>query len=79
MLQGEQVLNKFIQEGIVYTCMQCRWKSRANFAEQLIDLMINEDKREDFLKPFWHSMPNYLSIVKNPICFSMIKNELIEY
>lgn len=60
MLQGENCLKRFYSDGIVYTCMLCRWKSRANFTEQLVDLMINEDKREDFLKPFWHSMPSYL-------------------
>lgn len=43
--------------------------------------MINEDKRQEFFYPFWESANNseYLKIIKNPVCFQIIKNELQAY
>lgn len=71
MLQA--TLHKFTesQGNLVYECVPCRWKARANFIEQLLDFMINEDKRKEFFYPFWEAPNNqaYLTIIKNPICF----------
>jgi hypothetical protein len=40
--------------------------------------MINEDKRKDFIEPFWEKIQNseYLNIIKKPICFATIKQDI---
>ena len=39
--------------------------------------MIVEDKQKHFLTPFWEAMGGaYLEIIKKPICFSMIRQEI---
>jgi hypothetical protein len=56
MLEDNQILQKFLnneQTTILYACVNCRQKSRANFIEQIVDLMISEDKKNEFLYPFW--------------------------
>jgi hypothetical protein len=40
--------------------------------------MISEDKKNEFLYPFWVNPPNqaYLQMIKDPICFQTIKDQL---
>lgn len=40
--------------------------------------MMSEDKREEFRYPFWQqpNNQNYLNIVKSPLCFNMIIEEI---
>lgn len=60
---------------LIYSCPSCRKIARCNFMDQVLSIMINEDKRKDFIEPFWEKMANteYLNIIKRPICFSTIK------
>jgi hypothetical protein len=43
--------------------------------------MISEDKREEFRFPFWQQPNNssYLTIIKTPLCFNMIKQEIDDF
>lgn len=43
--------------------------------------MISEDKREEFRYPFWQQPNNasYLTVIKTPLCFNMIKQEIDEF
>ena len=63
---------------LVYSCPNCRKIGRCNFLEQVLSIMINEDKRKDFVDPFWEKMANteYLNIIKRPICFDMIRHDI---
>jgi hypothetical protein len=77
MLEDPAVLSKF-DAGILYACVACRQKSRADFINQIVDYMISEDKKNEFLAPFWLQPNNaqYLTIIKDPICFQNVKDEL---
>ena len=37
----------------LYACYCCRQKARADFIGQIVDLMMSEDKREEFRDEFW--------------------------
>ena len=43
--------------------------------------MMSEDKREEFKDRFWLQANNqiYLSIIKNPLCFNMIKQDIDDF
>jgi len=77
MLEEPAVLARF-NETILYACVSCRQKSRADFIDQIVDFMILEDKKNEFLHPFWQHPPNqvYLQMIKEPICFQFIKDQI---
>jgi hypothetical protein len=41
---------------LLYNCPNCRKIARSNFLEQIICIMMNEDKRKDFIEPFWEKI-----------------------
>jgi hypothetical protein len=76
--QSRAILNAARHSTLVYSCPNCRKIGRCNFLEQVLSIMINEDKRKDFVDPFWEKMANteYLNIIKRPICFDMIRHDI---
>ena len=87
MFEDQSVLKKLLSRDdddkpqILFACVECRQKARADFISQLVDFMIAEDKRKEFFDPFWELPTNagYLYIIKDPLCFKMIKDEIEEY
>lgn len=73
--QSKSILRAIKHSTLLYACPNCRKIARCNFLEQIISIMMNEDKRKDFIEPFWEKMQHtdYLNIIKRPICFSIIK------
>lgn len=76
--QSKALLNASRLSTLVYSCPHCRKIARCNFLEQVLTIMINEDKRKEFIDPFWEKIQNteYLNIIKRPICFSIIKQDI---
>ena len=65
------------KEATGYRCPTCRRQARSKLLEQIVDILIAEDKAKYFLTPFWETMPGaYLDIIKKPICFNMIKSDI---
>ena len=50
------LLNAAKHSTLLYNCPNCRKIARSNFLEQIICIMMNEDKRKDFIEPFWEKM-----------------------
>ena len=44
----------------------------------MVDILIAEDKQKYFISSFWETMPGvaYLDIIKRPICFNMIRQNI---
>ena len=63
-------------EKLEYRCPSCRMTARRVLLQQVVDILIAEDRQKHFLTPFWEQMPQYLEIIKKPICFSMVRSEI---
>ena len=59
-----------------YLCPFCRINKKINFINNLIKDLKNLDQNEYFIKPVnLNEFPNYLKVIKNPICFEDIENK----
>lgn len=76
--QSKAIFASLKHSTLIYSCPGCRKIGRCNFLDQVLGIMINEDKRKDFVEPFWEKIHNseYLNIIKRPICFNTIKQDI---
>ena len=81
MLEDPQIEQRFEDGNFIYCCMECRHWSRSNFVDQIIEILIHEDKKQEFLRPFWLTAgnANYLNVISQPICFQDIKETISSF
>ena len=59
-----------------YLCPLCRTNKKLNCINNLIKELKNLDQNEYFIRPVnLNDFPNYLKVIKNPICFEDIENK----
>ena len=59
-----------------YICPFCRISKKINCINNLIKELKNLDQNEYFIRPVnLNDFPNYLKVIKNPICFEDIENK----
>ena len=69
------VINNLIKKN-KYLCPFCRINKKLNCINNLIKELKNLDQNEYFIKPVnLNDFPNYLKVIKNPICFEDIENK----
>ena len=62
-----------------YICPLCRINKKINCINNLIKDLRNLDQNEYFVRPVnLNDFPNYLKVIKNPICFEDIENKNIK-
>lgn len=54
MLEDSSISQRFDNGELIYCCTGCRQRSRADFLDQILEILIREDKKEEFLRPFWN-------------------------
>ena len=69
-------INNILFKKNKYLCPFCRINKKINCINNLIKELKNLDQNEYFIRPVnLNDFPNYLKVIKNPICFEDIENK----
>ncbi len=75
----EDTFNAYKQTSKEYSCPKCRKNKRNMFIMQIIDILVGGDKYQLFYNPVdVTAVPNYLTVIKQPMCFKTMREKVTE-